>query len=47
MWVLVPTPNLEALSAAIQHRCDELCDHLLRRGCGSRMANPNIQVIVD
>jgi 23S rRNA A2030 N6-methylase RlmJ len=47
MWVLVPTPHLEALTAAIQLRCDELRDHLLHRGCGGRLANPDIQVAVD
>ncbi len=47
MWVLVPTPHLETLSAAIQLRCNELRDHLLRRGCRIQLANPNIQVVVD
>lgn len=47
MWVLVPTPHLEALSASIQLRCNDLRDHLLQRGCGHRLANPNIQVVVD
>ena len=45
MWVLLPSSHLEALSAAIQLRCDELRDHLLHRGY--TMAHPDIHVVVD
>lgn len=47
MWVVVPSAHLDPLSAEIQLRCDELRDHLLRLGRRVRLANPNIQVLVD
>jgi hypothetical protein len=47
MWVLVPESHLEALSAALQRRCDDIRDHLQQRGCRGRLANPNIEVVVD
>jgi hypothetical protein len=47
MWVVVPDSHLGALSAALQLCCDQLRDHLQRRGCGGRLANPDIAVVVD
>ena len=47
MWVLVPESHLTALCAALQRHCDDIRDHLQQRGCGGRLANPNIEVVVD
>jgi hypothetical protein len=47
MWVLVPDSHLNRLSAALQQRCNDIRDHLLRRGCRERLASPNVEVIVD
>jgi predicted nuclease of predicted toxin-antitoxin system len=47
MWIIITDSHLNELCAALQHRCDELRDYLLRHGCKDRLANPNIEVSVD
>jgi hypothetical protein len=47
IWVLVPDSHLNALCAALQRQCNDVRDHLLRRGCGGRLTNPNVQVLID
>lgn len=45
MWVLVSDSHLNALCIALQRQCNDIRDHLLRRGCRERLAN--VEVIVD
>jgi len=47
MWILVPDSHLIGLSVALQQRCSEMRDHLLRRGCRGRLTCPDVEVIVD
>ena len=47
MWVVAPGSHLDGLCAAIRRECDATRDHLIRQGCGARLANPNIEAIVD
>lgn len=47
MWVLVPDSHVTALCAALQRECDATSNHLVRNGCGGRLANPAIDVAID
>ena len=47
MWVLVPDPHLTGVCAALRRECDATRNHLVRGGCSGRLANPNIDVVID
>ena len=47
MWVLVPDSHLKRLAAALQQHCGGTRDHLKKHGCSGRMANHEVEVLVD
>ena len=47
MWIVVPNSDLQPLCAKLLQRCNELRDHILGRGCKTRLAHPNVDLRVD